>query len=78
MKQTSVSFRAEASKIDSLDAIAEELERDRSYILNEAVNTYLELYRWQVEHIKDGLRQADAGEFASEREVARVLKGSSR
>lgn len=78
MKQTNVSFRAEASKIDSLDEIAEELDRDRSYILNEAVTAYLEIYRWQVEHIKEGIRQADAGEFASEKEVAKVLKGISR
>lgn len=78
MKQANVSFRVEAGKVDSLDAIAEVLDRDRSYVLNEAISAYLEIYRWQVEHIKEGVRQADAGEFASEREVAKVLRGSSR
>lgn len=77
MKQASVSFRVGAEKIELLDAIAEALDRDRSYVINEAISAYLEIYRWQIEHIKEGLRQAEAEEFASEREVARVLKGKS-
>jgi predicted transcriptional regulator len=30
---------------------------------------YLDLHAWQRAHIGEGLRQADAGEFASEAEV---------
>ncbi|MBI2067188.1 MAG: ribbon-helix-helix protein, CopG family [Deltaproteobacteria bacterium] len=78
MKQANVSFRVDTGKIESLDAIAEALDRDRTYVINEAISAYLEIYRWQVEHIKEGLKQADRGEFASEQEVARVLKGNSR
>ena len=77
MKQSPISFRVEAGKIDSLDAIAKALDRDRSYVLNEAISAYLEIYRWQMEHIKEGVRQADAGEFASEQAVAKVFGGSS-
>ncbi len=76
MRQANVSFRAEAGKVEDLDRIAEALDRDRSYVLNEAISAYLEIYRWQVEHIKEGLRQADAGEFASDQEVARAFKRS--
>lgn len=78
MKQANVSFRVDTGKIESLDAIAEALDRDRTYVINEAISAYLEIYRWQVEHIKEGLKQADRGEFALEQEVARVLKGNSR
>ena len=78
MKQANISFRVEAGKVASLDAIADALDRDRSYILNEAISAYLEIYRWQMEHIKEGLKQADAGEFASEQEVAKAFKRSSR
>jgi len=76
VKQATVSFRAEVSKIESLDGIAEAIDRDRSYVLNEAISTYLEIYRWQVEHIKEGLKQANAGKFASEHEVAKVFRGN--
>lgn len=78
MKQANVSFRAEASKIGSLDAIAAALDRDRSYVLNEAISAYLELYQWQMEHIKEGLKQADAGEFATGAEVAKALRRRAR
>lgn len=74
MKQANVSFRADAKKIESLDAIAGALDRDRSYVLNEAIAAYLELYQWQIEHIKEGLRQAEAGEFATDQEVAKALR----
>lgn len=78
MKQTNVSFRADAGKISSLDSIAEALDRDRSYVLNEAITAYVELYEWQTRHIKEGLRQADAEEFASEKEVAKALRRAPR
>jgi len=73
MKQANISFRADASKIESLDTIAAALDRDRSHVLNEAITAYLELYQWQIGHIKEGLRQAEAGEFAKEEEVAKAL-----
>lgn len=78
MKQANISFRAEAKKITSLDAIATALDRDRSYVLNEAIEAYLALYEWQNDHIKEGLRQANAGEFATEEEVTKALRRRSR
>lgn len=78
MKQTNISFRVDSSKIESLDTIADALDRDRSYVLNEAISAYLELYHWQLKHIKEGIRQADAGGFASDAEVAKALKRRPR
>ncbi|NET24183.1 hypothetical protein [Okeania sp. SIO1I7] len=40
---------------------------------NDASDDPLQVQEWQVEHIKEGLRQADAGEFASDEEVAAAL-----
>ncbi len=74
MSKSSITFRVEEKKRRALDAIAKDLDRDRSYVLNEAIETYLEARGWQVEHIRKGLRQAEAGKFASDREVARALK----
>ena len=77
MKQDTVSFRADAKKIKSLDVLASALDRDRSYVLNEAISAYLELYRWQIGHIRKGLKQANLGEFATEKEVAKALRRRS-
>lgn len=78
MKQSNVSFRTDAKKIEALDAVANAIDRDRSYVLNEAITAYLELYQWQMEHIKEGLKQADAGDFASEQEVAKAFRRRSK
>jgi len=56
-----VSFRIEAKKIAELDDLGKAHARDRSFLLNEAVEAYLDEQRWQLAHIKEGLRQAAAG-----------------
>jgi predicted transcriptional regulator len=69
MTKETISFRIDREKKIALDDIADELDRDRSYVINEAVDAYLEVRQWQLEHIREGLRQAQAGEFATEEEV---------
>lgn len=69
VSKETITFRIEAEKREALDAIAALMDRDRSYVLNEAISAYLEINQWQLEHIKYGMRQADAGEFATEAEV---------
>ncbi len=58
---------------NALDTIAATLDRDRSYVVNEALAAYVEMHRWQVEHIRKGLREANAGDFASKASVSRVI-----
>ncbi len=74
MSKHTITFRMEDVKTRALDSIASSVDRDRSYIINEAIDTYLDIHRWQVEHIREGLRQAQTGQFASEREVAAAFK----
>ena len=56
-----VGFRIEAKKIAELDDLGKTQARDRTFLLNEAVDAYLDEQRWQLAHVKEGLRQADAG-----------------
>jgi predicted transcriptional regulator len=69
MDKQTISFRLDSDKVDALDSLANALDRDRSYLLNEAVRAYLDLQQWQVDHIQEGIRQADAGEFISHDEI---------
>jgi RHH-type rel operon transcriptional repressor/antitoxin RelB len=69
MSEEVISVRIPSEKKAALDAIAAEIDRDVSFVIEEAVNAYLELHAWQREHIEEGVRQANAGEFASEAEV---------
>lgn len=70
MEKETITFRVDREKKAVLDSIAEGLDRDRSYVLNQAIDAYIETQRWQIEHIEEGLRQANAGDFASDEEVA--------
>jgi predicted transcriptional regulator len=70
MDRGTISFRLDAKKRKALDALAQAQDRDRTYVLNEAIDAYLDVHQWQIEHINEGIRQADAGEFATDAEVA--------
>jgi predicted transcriptional regulator len=70
MSKATITFRIDGDVKAALDILAADMDRDRSYVLNEAVAAYLGTHCWQVDHIKEGLRQAEAGEFATEAEIA--------
>ncbi len=65
-----ITVRLDSGKRTELDALAHAMSRDRSFLVNEAIDAYLAVHRWQTTHIQEGLRQADAGAFASDDEVA--------
>jgi len=69
MAEDTITVRMDAEKQAAIDALARATDRDRSLLINDAVDAYLALHRWQVAHIEEGLRQADAGEFATDKEV---------
>jgi predicted transcriptional regulator len=61
MEKQTVSFRLESDKVAKLDALADSLDRDRTYLLSEAVQAYLDLQNWQLDEIRAGIADADAG-----------------
>ncbi len=68
-----ISFRMPAEKVETLDALAETMERDRTYLLNEAVERYLELNEYHIKLIEKGLRAAEAGDFVPRAEMKRLI-----
>jgi predicted transcriptional regulator len=73
-EKDTLTFRTDRKQKQALDAIASMLQRDRSFVINEAIEAYVELHAWQAAHIEQGLEQARQGKFASEQRVKRVLK----
>ena len=68
-----VSFRTDSRKVEALDALASVYDRDRSYLLNEAVDNYLDLQQYHIELIEEGVRQADAGELVDHSDVEKIV-----
>lgn len=73
MSKENITFRLDSEKKAVLDAIATGIDRDRSYVINEAINLYLEMHQWQIEEIQKGIAEADQSDFASEEEVQAVF-----
>lgn len=69
MGSTNISFRAEDATRDELDEIAASMDRDRSWVINEAITNYLELHRWQRAKIEAGIAATNAGRTLSTEEV---------
>jgi predicted transcriptional regulator len=65
----SVSFRAPKAQIDQLDRLARQQRRDRTQLIEDAIEQYLELESMQLAKIEEGIESADRGEFASDEEV---------
>jgi predicted transcriptional regulator len=73
-----VSFRISPEAVDTLDALAESMDRDRSYLLNEAVQRYLELNEYHIKMIKKGLRAAKEGKLVSHADVKKMISNMGR
>ncbi|OUL29384.1 CopG family transcriptional regulator [Nostoc sp. T09] len=69
MSKENITFRIDSDKKATLDLIAAGINRDRSYVLNEAIEAYIQMHQWQIEEIQKGIAEADAGDFASDEEV---------
>jgi predicted transcriptional regulator len=68
-----VSFRTNSAKVEALDALASLQDRDRSYLLNQAVDNYLELQQYHMALIEQGVREADAGDLVDHSEVEKMV-----
>jgi predicted transcriptional regulator len=66
--------RLDESTLSALDQIADKTERSRSWLVARAVEEFVALNAWQIGKIESGLAAAERGEFASDKDVARVRR----
>ena len=52
-----------------LDAVAQAMERPRSWVVIRALEQFVAMHTWQVEEIHKALQEADTGDFATAEEV---------
>ncbi len=79
MSDSSVlTLRLDAKLKKQLERLSKSMNRTRSFVAAEAIREYVELNEWQIEEIKKGIAEADRGEFASDEDVAKVVKKWAR
>ncbi len=72
-QSTTMTIRLEHDLKLRLDKLSETTNRSKSFLAAEAVREYIELNEWQIGEIKAAIKEADAGDFASEQELDDVL-----
>ncbi len=60
--------------IESIDAMAKRRKRDRSALVNEALERYVELAEYHTELVKTGIAQAERGELVEHEDVIKRLR----
>lgn len=56
-----MTVRTSKEVIRDLDALAVAMDRTRNYVVNQALQLYLETNAWQIEKIREGLKDAAEG-----------------
>jgi len=77
MAKKSISLRVDPEKIKKIDEIAYTQKRSRSFIVQEAIESYVaeqEFSAWQMARIKDSIGQADRKEFVPKEEMDAFLR----
>jgi predicted transcriptional regulator len=73
-----ISFRIPTEKVDELDALAKSMDRDRSYVLNEAVGGYLDYLQRYMADVEEGIKEADEGKLIDHEVVMQRMQALIR
>lgn len=68
-----ITLRLEDAVKSKLEQLAEATHRSKSFLAAEAIKAYVDTNDWQISEIQDAIREADAGDFATEAEVQAVF-----
>lgn len=71
---TTMTIRLDDEVKDRLDRLAASTQRSRSFLASEAIREFVEHNEWQIAEIEAALSEADAGDFASDDEVAGLAR----
>ena len=72
-QSTTMTIRLEPELKSRLDKLSTATHRSKSFLAAEAVREFIEINEWQIEEIKDAVKEADANDFASDQEVQAVF-----
>ena len=69
-----LTIRLDRESKEALNTLAQSMDRSKSYLAAQALHEYLEVRRWQIAEIRDGIKEADQGKFADPRKVDAFFK----
>ena len=69
-----VTVRLDDDVKDRLGVLADATQRSKSFLAAEAIRAFVENNEWQIGEIRAALREANAGDFANDKDVAVMAK----
>ena len=70
---TTMTIRLDDDLKEQLERLAAATQRSKSFLAAEAIREFIKLNEWQVQEIQQAIKEADAGEFASDTEVVQTF-----
>jgi RHH-type rel operon transcriptional repressor/antitoxin RelB len=71
---TTMTIRLDDDVKDRLDVLAGATHRSKSFLAAEAIRTFVETNEWQIAEIQAALKEADADDFATDKDVSALAK----
>ena len=79
MSESSVlTLRLDSKLKSQLDRLSKSMNRSRSFVAAQAIQEYVSMNEWQINEIKKGLAEADAGDFATDEEMQQTIRRLTR
>ena len=71
---TTMTIRLDKELKEGLDRLAAATHRSKSFLAAEAVRAYVENNEWQVAEIQDAIREANAQDFATDKDITKLSR----
>ena len=73
MTARTINVRLPEALYNQIEELAKATARSKSFLTIDALTSYVQTESWQIRDIHDGIKEADAGDFATEQEVKAVF-----
>jgi predicted transcriptional regulator len=73
MTAKTINVRLPEALYNQIEELAKATERTKSFLTIDALTNYVERESWQIRDIHEGIKEADAGEFATDEQVRAVF-----
>ena len=78
MAAKATSVRIDEKKLRRLDRLAQAMDRPRSWVVGQAIDSYLDHDDWFTQEVKRGIAEADRGKLIPHGDVMRDIKARRR
>lgn len=74
MESSTISARINTKTLKELEKLSKATKRSKSFLASEAIEKYIEEQSWQIKAVKEGVKEANNGNFAGNEEIAQYHK----